>query len=531
MAESRALLLVADQVHALASDVDPRADAVLILEDRIIEVGRAADLRGRLAAERVLTLPGATLTPGFTDAHIHLTEWAYARSHADLAAAATPEDAAGLVARHLHSGYDEWVRGSGWNPHHWGGDYPDRALLDARLPDQPVVLQSHDLHALWVNGEALRRAGIDEHTPDPPGGRIVRDASGRATGVLLESAAQLVSRVVPRPAVEDLMDLVAEAQSELHRLGITGVHSFPGVHLVEPAPLIVLQMLREQGRLRLRVLQHIALEQLDDAIAVGLRSGFGDDWIRIGGVKMFLDGALGSRTARMREPYEGSDDLGIRLLDPDMFEHHVQRAASAGIAAVVHAIGDAAVDLALDVLVLVPHARTALPHRIEHVQCCASERFADTGRGCVVASVQPAHLISDWRAADRHWGTRARCAFAFRSLADAGATLAFGSDAPVEPVDPRRALYAAVKRQDLEGQPVGGWHPHERLSVQAALTGYTSGPAIAAGMGDRLGQLKPGALADIVAWDRDPLAIPASDLLAMRCVAALVGGRLVWRDI
>ncbi|HEU5207916.1 MAG TPA: amidohydrolase family protein, partial [Longimicrobiales bacterium] len=211
-------------------------------------------------------------------------------------------------------------------------------------------------------------------------------------------------------------------------------------------------------------------------------------------------------------------------------EQLVARAAAAGLASVVHAIGDAAVSLALDVLGRAPRSGLAMPHRIEHVQCCAPDRLADAGRSGIVCSVQPSHLLSDWQAADRHWGARARHAYAFRSLAAGGATLAFGSDAPVEPVDPRLSLFAAVTRQDTEGKPVGGWYPEERIDVSDALVAFTRGPAIAAGMDRELGRLEPGTLGDIAVWDRDPLAVPASELPAMRCTATIVGGQLVWRD-
>jgi predicted amidohydrolase YtcJ len=220
----------------------------------------------------------------------------------------------------------------------------------------------------------------------------------------------------------------------------------------------------------------------------------------------------------------------MRVLEPRLFEQLVTRAAAAGLASVVHAIGDAAVSLALDVLGRAERSMLAMPHRIEHVQCCPPERMADAGRHGIVCSVQPSHILSDWQAADRHWGRRARYAYAFRSLAAGSATLAFGSDAPVEPVDPRLALYAAVTRQDCRGEPAGGWYPEQRIDIRSALAAFTRGPAIAAGMEAELGQLAPGMFGDLAVWDRDPLAVPASELLAMRCIATVVGGRLVWRD-
>jgi hypothetical protein len=275
------------------------------------------------------------------------------------------------------------------------------------------------------------------------------------------------------------------------------------------------------------VLQHLPLGQLDSAIRMGLRSGSGSDWIRIGGVKLFLDGALGSRTAWMLEPYTGSADRGVQVLDAGDFLDTVRKAARAGLATTAHAIGDAAVALALDVLARVPAAGLALPHRIEHVQCCPPDRLAAAGRAGITCSVQPAHLITDWPIADRHWGAgRARTTYAFRSLAGHGAVLAFGSDAPVEPADPRLGLHAAVNRTDLDGMPPGGWQPDQRIRIDAAFRGYTIGPASAAGQPHR-GRITVGAPADFAVWAGDPLREAAADLVRLDCMATVAGGELV----
>jgi predicted amidohydrolase YtcJ len=305
------------------------------------------------------------------------------------------------------------------------------------------------------------------------------------------------------------------------------VHSFPGVHLTDPDTLPVVLRLRENGSLRLRVLQHLRLDRLEQEVRLGLRSGFGDAWLRIGAVKMFLDGALGSRTAWMRAPYEDGSGCGMRTLDPADFRAHVEHAAAHGIAAAVHAIGDAAVSLALDVLGAATRV-PALPHRIEHLQCCPPERLADAAAAGIVCSMQPAHLITDWRIADREWGhARSRGAFALASLLAHGTVLAFGSDVPVEPVDPRLGLFAAVARQDLAGEPRAGWFAEERIDAGAALRAYTIGPARAAGLPAPHGSLAPGAPADCVAWERDPLTCEAQALLGLRCLATIVGGELV----
>lgn len=525
-ADSRTLLLVADRVHTLDDSGSADADSVLIREGVIAAVGRASDLEPATGHARVLRLPGAALTPGLTDAHIHLSEWALARREADLSAAISPEAVARQAAEHAARRPGDWVRGRGWNPHRWGGGPPQTEALDRLVPDRPVILQSHDMHALWVNRETLRRAGIGPDTPDPEGGRIVRDAAGQPTGVLLENAGQLVARCLPALTVEETAEAILEAQAELHRLGITAVHNLPALHIAEPEPVRVLETLRGRGELRLRVLQHIPLRQLDEALRIGLRSGFGGEWIRTGGVKMFLDGALGSQTAWMFEPYISSASCGIQVLEPGEFRFHVRRAARDGIATTVHAIGDAAVALALDVLADPELRVPAMPHRIEHVQCLPPGRERDAADAGITCSMQPAHLITDWSIADRHWGpARSARTYAFRALRDAGSRLAFGSDAPVEPADPRLGLMAAAVRVDLQGQPPGGWHSHQTITVRDALVAYTRRAAEAAGtLG---GVLRPGVPADIVAWRPDPLAVDPREMLSVRCIATLVAGEIV----
>jgi predicted amidohydrolase YtcJ len=531
------LLVVADRIHTCAHA--GMVGALLIRHGRVGAAGSHGTLRAAAPHARTLDLRGSTVTPGLTDAHAHLTEWAFARREADLSGARSPAEAAALVARHaraqpipadrsasrrsMATGGASWVRGRGWNPHLWDTT-PHRALLDELVADRPVALQSHDMHSLWVNSAALRRAGIDAATPDPAGGTIVRAADGEPTGLLLEWAGRLVTDRIEAPGLADATAAMRAAQAELHTLGITGVHSFPGIHLTEPDPLTVLRSLQQSGGLQLRILQHIALEQLDVAIDTGMRSGSGDDWIRTGAVKIFLDGALGSRTAWMLEPYEDGSGCGMRTMDPGEFRRVVGRAARHGIACTVHAIGDAAVGHALAVLGDPALRVPGMPHRIEHLQCCPPDRLGDAARGGIVCSMQPSHLMTDWTIADRHWGARrARGTYAFGSLLRHGTILAFGSDVPVEPVDPRRGLFAAVMRQDLTGEPAAGWYPSERITPIAALLGYTVGPARAAGLREPAGTLGPGAVADFAAWDHDPCADPGM-IMNMRCTATVVAG-------
>ena len=513
------LIVVADRIHVLGTHAPVRA--LLVREGRVVALGTEEEVRGAAKAGfTVERLDGATVAPGLTDAHVHLTLWALARRRVDLNAARTLEEGVAAVAA---AGGEGWIRGLGWDVHRWGR-FPSRQDLDAAVPGRPCYLESHDIHAAWLNSEGLRRCGITRDTPDPEGGTIVRDAAGEPTGILLETAKLLAEAHLPVPAAAEVREALLDAQKAVHALGLTGVHS------VEATGIEDFTAMQADGVLRLRVLQAIPLARLDAAIELGVRSGFGGEWLKLGGVKMFLDGALGSRTAWLREPYEGStDNLGIQTLASDEFRAHVRRAADAGIASTVHAIGDAAVELAIDVMGSVAPPRV-MRHRMEHLQLCPPELWERAARSGIVASVQPVHLMTDIPAAERHWGhERSRGAYAFAAVKRAGMVLAFGSDVPVETVDPRPGLFAAVARRGWDGGPEGGWFPEHCITADEALRAYTEGPAFAANESERQGRLLPGYHADLVAWDRDPLGVPADELLTMECVLTMVGGEVVHR--
>lgn len=519
-------LILGGLIHPLGGR--PPVRAALVRDGAMVAIGTEAAVRA-VAREGagVEDLAGGVATPGITDSHVHLTAWALARRRVDLHGVRSLAEVADRV-RAAAAGAGEWVVGQGWNRHLLDG-VPDRDLLDRIAPGRPVLLESNDIHAAWLSSEALRRCGITRETPDQPGGVIVRDAAAEPTGVLLEAARVMVVCQVPAAGAGEVAAALRDAQAELHRLGITGIHS------VERSGMADLRPLAAAGELRLRVLQHVLLEDLDSAIEAGLRSGDPapgcGPLATVGGVKMFLDGALGSCTAWLREPYEGDPgNRGIRTLEPAEFAAAVRRAAAAGLSSTVHAIGDAAVELALDVLGSVPPAG-AVPHRIEHLQLCPPELWQRAARSGVVASMQPVHLLTDIPAAERHWGhERSRGAYAFAPLLRAGMTLAFGSDAPVEGPDPRPGLHAAVRRVTWSGDWRGGeWFPEHALTPAEALSGYTEGPAAAAGQPGRLGRLCPGYAADLTVWDRDPLSSSPEELLDLKCTATMVAGRTVFR--
>jgi predicted amidohydrolase YtcJ len=318
-------------------------------------------------------------------------------------------------------------------------------------------------------------------------------------------------------------------------MGLTGLHDFDRRRCFS-----ALQILRQQGRLTLRVVKSIPLEDLPYAAAIGLRTGFGDDFLRIGGVKAFADGALGPRTAAMLQPYEGEpDNRGMLLLDAEELYEHGRRAVNAGFSMAVHAIGDRAVHEVLNAFTQLRQyeretqgTNFAFRHRIEHVQVIHPEDASRLGALGIIASMQPVHAPSDMRMADRFWGDRAALAYAWRTQLDNGATLALGSDAPVESPNPFWGLHAAVTRQQLDGSPgPDGWYPAQKLTLKETLRGFTYGPAYTANVDDRMGKLAPGYLADLLVLDQDPFHCEPEAIKEIRPLMTMLGGEWVYREI
>ncbi len=384
--------------------------------------------------------------------------------------------------------------------------------------ERPAALWAHDHHSLWLNGAALRATGVDRGTSAPAGGVIERDADGAPTGIVRERAAWGLE--LPEPDARERRRAVEAAQREAHARGITGIHDFERSH-----GFALWQELHADRRLTLRVVAAQQATDLDAVLATGLRGGFGDDRLQVGPVKAFLDGTLGSRTATMLAPY-ADGGTGVELLASADLEQLVRRAAEGGLAVAVHAIGDRANRVALDAFeaTRAQWEPAGLRPRIEHAQIVDPAdvpRFATIG---VVASMQPSHAPSDRDAADAALGARAATAYAWRALLDAGAVLAFGSDAPIEPLDGLAGIGAAVSRTLDERPP---WRPEQALSPLEALTGFTAGAAWAAGHERRRGRLAPGLDADLVVLDADPTQVAPERIRDIGVVATMVGGRWV----
>jgi hypothetical protein len=507
----------------------PRAEAVYIADGRIEALGASGEMRALAGPQaREIDLAGRSVIPGLQDAHVHLLWYGLSLLEVQLAGAISLHEALGRIADGARGlAPSQWLRGRGWDHNIWPeATRPSRQDLDRILPDRPALLSSKDGHSIWVNSAALALAGVTRHTPDPAGGQILRDAQGEPTGILTENAQALVKAVVPRPDAALWRRAALLAMADAARLGVTTVHNCEGAE-----SLSTLQQLEAEGALTLRVWHMIAREALDAALAVGLRSGFGGEWLQVGHLKLFADGALGSGTAEMLAPYEGRPaDRGVAATSTEEIYDAVRRAAEGGIASAVHAIGDQANRRALNVFERVARQGLAsgLRQRIEHAQLVSPEdmpRFAALG---VIASMQPIHATQDMPMAERQWGERAQYGYAWRSLQSAGAALAFGTDCPVEALDPMANLYAAVTRRRPDGSPAGGWHAEQCLSLPEALQAYTSGAAYAAYQEHRKGTLTPGKLADMVVLSQDILSLPPEALLKTRVETTLVGGRVVY---
>lgn len=497
-------------------------------EGRILEVGDDALISSYPDATRI-DGDGRVVLPGLTDAHAHLASQGFLQVNLDLAGVESLEAAVGRIERFAEERpAARWILGRGWNQVLWPvREFPNAADIDAVVGNRPVWLRRIDGHAGWANSRALEIAGIDADTPDPIGGKIVRDAQGRATGILVDKAMSLIEEHVPPPTKEEIRQAYLGAIDSLLPLGMTGMHD-AGITTTEAEVLIAMA---DDGELDMRVYAMVsdAGEHLD-AIGEPLID-YGNDRLDIRAVKIYTDGALGSWGAAMIEPYsDDPENRGLPFWTQEELTGFVRKSNAMGFQAAIHAIGDLGNRMSLDAFENVQGGQPSpLRNRVEHAQVIALDdipRFAELG---VIASMQPTHATSDMNMAeDRVGPERIRGAYAWQKLLDSGAVVASGSDFPVELPNPFLGLYAAVTRQDRDGMPEGGWYAGEALSRAEALHSFTLAAAYAAHDEDDLGSLEPGKWADFIVIDRDYFEVPADQIDDIRVLETWVGGERVY---
>ncbi len=508
-----------------ANPAQPWAEAIAIEGDRIAAVGTNAAIRDR-KPDRIIDAHGGMVVPGFIDSHIHFLEGGFNLSSVQLRDARTKEEFIRRIrdyAKTVPPG--TWIQGGDWDHQNWGGELPAKEWIDGITPNNPVWISRLDGHMSLANSLALRKAGITKATAEVSGGTIVRDAAGNPTGILKDNAKNLVDKVVPAPNSDMQQRALAAACRYVAERGVTAVD-----HMGSWQDLAAFATARKAGTLRTRIYAAVPLATWERLAQKVITEGRGDEWLRIGGLKAFVDGSLGSHTAAMLEPFsDAPNDKGLFVTKPEDLYAWTSGATKAGLHVMVHAIGDRAIRTQLDVYERVQSEQHPKDprFRIEHAQHIAPAdlpRFAKLG---VIPSMQPYHAIDDGRWADKVIGPeRAKGTYAFRSLLDSGARIAFGSDWPVAPPTPLEGIYAAVTRATLDDKHPGGWVPEQKISVEQALKAYTLDAAYARFAEDKLGSLQTGKLADLVLLDRDLTRIPAYEIRNAKVRMTIAGGEI-----
>lgn len=522
---------IADRVFLNGAVWTGRADtvdaqAIAVRDGRIMAVGSAADMKAVTGKNtEQIDLMGAFVMPGFTDNHVHFFDGAFALTQVQLRDAATPEEFALRIGEAAAEAPDgSWVLGGNWDHELWGGTLPDRDWIDELTGDVPVSVVRLDGHMVLANTKALELAGIDETTPDPEGGVIVRDAAGRATGVLKDAAMFMMEKAVPQPSDARMDQVFRDGMAHAVSLGVTQVHDMAYNY----RSLDAYRRLQRGGDMALRVYAFTPLSEWRRMAGYVVEHGRGDDMLRWGGLKGFVDGSLGSTTAWMYEAYADEPDTnGFPLLAMEDLQAQVMGATDAGLHVTVHAIGFQANDRLLDIFedVTDQTTRDDLRFRIEHAQHLSQSAIPRFAALEVTASMHPFHLIDDGRWAEKRLGeARLQGTYAIGSVMAAGGRVTFGSDWPVAPLDPLMGIYAAVTRRTTDGRNPDGWIPGEKITVLQALKAYTVNNAFAGYQEDRLGMISAGYLADFVVLDGSLLEITPETIPEVKVLRTVIGG-------
>src|SRR5271157_3572203 len=512
----------------------PTAKAVAVLGDRMVAVGSnaAVDL-WRGPNTRVIDAGGKLLLPGFNDAHVHFVSGGQQLDNVQLNDATSPEEFARRIAERAKvTPKSEWILGGNWDETKWNPpDIPTKEMIDAVTPDTPVFVSRYDGHMGLANSMALRLAGITAQTPDPPGGTVVRDAHGNPTGALKDAAMDYLDKVIPPLSHDQRMKVVKRALAYAVSLGVTSVqHMNPDYE-----DIAVYSELLQRGELTIRIYAAPLVTNVDDQVKIGIRHSYGGPFLRIGAVKAYADGSLGSGTAYFYEPFlnQGNNRglLSDEMYPISLMRDRMMKADAAGLQICTHAIGDEGISTILDLYadVIKAHGEADRRFRIEHAQHMAAKDFDRFAQLHVIASVQPYHAIDDGRFAEAHIGhDRASRTYAFRTFLDNGVRLALGTDWEVAPLDPMQTVYAAVTRATLDGKNPNGWFPEQKLTVSEAIEAYMMGSAYAEFQESEKGSITPGKLADMVLLSDDILSIDSGRIRDTKVLKTFVGGKLVY---
>jgi len=507
----------------------PWAEAVAVSGDRIAAVGSTSEIRARISLQtRVIDALGGMVVPGFIDSHVHFLAGGLNLTSVRLRDAHSPAEFISRIKAFAATvAPGRWITGGEWDHQNWGGELPQRSWIDSVTPDNPVWISRLDGHMALANTAALRAAKVPMSGGDVAGGTIVRDASGKPTGIFKDNAQDLIDRAVPDPAPAELDRALDAAMTYANANGVTSVD-----HMGTWADLAVFERAHRAGTLRTRIYAAVPLStwaQLRDTVAA---RGRGDSWLRIGGLKGFVDGSLGSHTAAMLQPFtDAPNDTGLLVNTPENLYSWTSSADKAHLHVIVHAIGDRAINLQLNIFERVERENGPRDRRfrIEHAQHIAPADISRFAQLQVIPSMQPYHAIDDGRWAEKVIGPeRAKTTYAFRSLRDTRARLAFGSDWPVAPATPLEGIYAAVTRRTLDDKHPDGWIPEQKITVEDALRAYTTGGAYASFEENEKGSLAAGRLADLVIIDRDLTKIPPQTIRDAKVKYTIVGGRIVY---
>ncbi|HUL35488.1 MAG TPA: amidohydrolase family protein [Candidatus Eisenbacteria bacterium] len=523
--------------HAKVWTVDParrQAEAVAVIGERIVGVGSDAEIEAwRGPHTHVIDAGGKLVLPGFNDAHVHFISGGMQLEAVQLKDATSPQEFARLIGEKARSTpKGQWIQGGNWDETKWNPpNLPTKEMIDALTPDNPVFVIRYDGHMGLANSVALRLAGITATTPDPPGGKIVRDAQGNPTGAIKDAATDLIYKVIPPLTHDQRIAIIKRSMAYAGSLGVTSVQ-----HMVaDPEDIAAYTELLQKGELTTRIYAAPLITHVDDEVRLGIRHAFGGPYLRIGALKAFADGSLGSSTAYFYEPFLNQGDnhglLSDEMQPISLMRDRMMKADTAGLQLCTHAIGDHAISMILDLYAEVEkeHGPADRRLRIEHAQHMAAkdfQRFADLH---VIASVQPYHAIDDGRFAEAKIGhDRASRTYAFRTFLDHGVRLALGTDWEVAPLDPMQTIYAAVTRATLDGKNPNGWFPEQKLTVAEAVQAYTMGSAYAEFQDEEKGSITQGKLADMVLLSDDIFAIAPEKIREVHVLETILGGKVIY---